>query len=59
MGMTPAQALKAATTEPTALLGMEKSLGAVAPGFYADIVAGEGDPLANIGAVSNRENIRW
>jgi imidazolonepropionase-like amidohydrolase len=39
MGMTPAQALKAATTEPAAMLGMEKSLGAVAPGFYADIVA--------------------
>src|SRR6266516_6262957 len=48
MGMTPAQALKAATTEPAGLLGMEKSLGAVAPGFYADIVAGEGDPLVNI-----------
>ena len=38
LGMTPAQALKAATTEPAAMLGMEKSLGAVAPGFYADIV---------------------
>jgi imidazolonepropionase-like amidohydrolase len=59
MGMTPAQALKAATTEPAAMLGMEKSLGAVAPGFYADIVAVEGDPLANITAVSRRENVRW
>ena len=59
MGMTPAQALKAATTEPAALLGMEKSLGAVAPGFFADIVAVEGDPLANISAVSKRENVRW
>jgi imidazolonepropionase-like amidohydrolase len=59
MGMTPAQALKAATTEPAAMLGMEKSLGAVAPGFYADIVAVEGDPLANITAVSKRENVRW
>jgi len=59
MGMTPAQALKAATTEPAAMLGMEQSLGAVAPGFYADIVAAEGDPLANITAVSRRENIRW
>jgi imidazolonepropionase-like amidohydrolase len=38
---------------------MEKSLGAVAPGFYADIVAVEGDPLANISAVSAKENIRW
>jgi imidazolonepropionase-like amidohydrolase len=59
MGMTPEQALKTATTEPAAMLGMEKSLGAVAPGFYADIVGVEGDPLANISAVSNRENIRW
>ena len=59
MGMTPAQALKAATTEPAAMLGMDKSLGAVAPGFYADIVAIEGDPLANITAVSKRENVRW
>jgi imidazolonepropionase-like amidohydrolase len=59
MGMTPAQALKTATIEPAAMLGMEKSLGAVAPGFYADIVAVAGDPLADITAVSNRENVRW
>ena len=59
MGMTPVQALKTATTEPAAMLGMEKSLGAVAPGFYADIVAVEGDPLVNITAVSRRDNIRW
>jgi imidazolonepropionase-like amidohydrolase len=59
MGMTPGQALKAATTEPAAMLGMDKSLGAVAPGFYADIVAIEGDPLANITAVSKRDNVRW
>ena len=38
---------------------MEKSLGTLAPGFYADIVAVEGDPLANITAVSKRENVRW
>src|SRR3989442_4153661 len=59
MGMTPVQALKTATTEPAAMLGMEKSLGAVAPGFYADIVAGQGEPLVNITAVSRRDNIRW
>ena len=52
------QALKAATIEPAAMLGMEKSLGAVAPGFYADIVAVEGDPLANISAVSRRD-LSW
>jgi imidazolonepropionase-like amidohydrolase len=59
MGMTPGQALKTATTEPAAMLGMDKSLGAVAPGFLADIVAVEGDPLTNITAASNRDNVRW
>ncbi len=56
-GMTPSQALAAATTNGAALLGMEKSLGAVLPGFYADIVAVEGDPLADINVVIN--NVRW
>ncbi len=59
IGMTPEQALKTATTEPAAMLGMEKSLGAVAPGFFADIVAVEGDPLADITAISKSENVRW
>ena len=59
IGMTPEQALKAATTEAAALLGMEKNLGAVAPGFLADIVAVEGDPLADITAVSRPEHVRW
>lgn len=59
IGMTPEQALKTATTVPAALLGMEKSLGAVAPGFYADIVAVQGDPLADITAVTRPDNVRW
>jgi imidazolonepropionase-like amidohydrolase len=59
IGMTPEQALKTATTTPAAMLGMEKSLGAVAPGFLADIVAVEGDPLTDITAISKRENVRW
>jgi imidazolonepropionase-like amidohydrolase len=36
---------------------MEKSLGQVAPGFFADIVAVEGDPLADINVVL--KNVRW
>lgn len=56
-GMTPAQALAAATTNGAALLGMDQSLGAIASGYYADIVAVEGDPLTDIGVVIN--NIRW
>ncbi|MEO7521888.1 MAG: amidohydrolase family protein [Gemmatimonas sp.] len=50
-GMTPAQALATATTNAAALLRMPTKLGRVAPGFYADIVAVDGDPLANIDVV--------
>jgi len=56
-GMSPEQALTAATTNCAALLGMEKSLGAIAPGFYADITAVEGDPLSDIDVVIN--HVKW
>jgi len=57
IGMTPAQALATATTNGAALLGLEKKIGAVAPGYFADIVAVEGDPLADIRVVTDR--VRW
>ncbi|WP_421936497.1 amidohydrolase family protein [Phenylobacterium sp.] len=47
-GMTPAQAIRAATLESAAALGMERDLGQAAPGFAADLVAVEGDPLADV-----------
>jgi imidazolonepropionase-like amidohydrolase len=53
-GMTPAQALRSATTAGASLLGMSERLGAIAPGYYADIVAVDGDPLADIRAVTRR-----
>jgi imidazolonepropionase-like amidohydrolase len=56
-GMTPSQALAAATTTGAALLGMRGQLGVVAPGAFADLVAVEGDPLADIGAVIR--GVRW
>ena len=56
-GMSPEQALASATTNGAALLGMEKSLGAVLPGYFADLVAVEGDPLTDVNVVIN--NVRW
>ncbi len=56
-GMTPEQALQTATGNAAALLGKEKELGAVAPGYLADLVAVEGDPLADINVTLN--NVRW
>jgi imidazolonepropionase-like amidohydrolase len=56
-GMTPEQALRAATVNAAALLGKEKELGAVAPGYFADLVAVEGDPLSDINVTLN--NVKW
>ncbi len=56
-GMTPEQALQTATGNAAALLGKEKELGAVAPGYFADLVAVEGDPLADIEVTLN--NVKW
>ena len=47
-GMTPVQALRAATSEGAKLLGLEKSVGRIAPGFDADLVAVPGNPLADV-----------
>jgi imidazolonepropionase-like amidohydrolase len=56
-GMTPEQALRTATVNAAALLGKENELGAAAAGYSADLVAVEGDPLADINVVVN--NVRW
>ena len=56
-GMTPEQALRTATTNAAELLGKEKELGAVAAGYFADLVAVEGDPLTDVNVVLNR--VKW
>jgi imidazolonepropionase-like amidohydrolase len=57
LGMSNEQALQSATILPAEMLGMQASLGAVAPGMIADIVAVDGDPLADIDVVLNK--VRW
>jgi imidazolonepropionase-like amidohydrolase len=47
-GMTPYEALHAATTAPVRFLGMLDSLGTVAEGKLADLVLLDADPLADI-----------
>jgi imidazolonepropionase-like amidohydrolase len=56
-GMTPEQALRAATVNGAELLGMESKLGALRPGAFADIAAVEGDPLADIDVAIRK--VRW
>lgn len=47
-GMTPAQALHAATTEAAKLMGWEDRVGSLEPGKFADVVAVSGDPLVDV-----------
>jgi imidazolonepropionase-like amidohydrolase len=49
-GMTPLDALRAATITGAEVLGMSDRIGRVAPGYYADIVAIEGDPATSVNA---------
>lgn len=50
-GIPAAYALQAATTHAAELLRRSKDIGSLEPGKFADIVAVEGDPLQDIGAL--------
>ncbi len=57
-GMTPMQALQAATGWAAECLGQEDEVGTVAAGRWADLVVVDGDPLADIAVLRNPANIR-
>ncbi|RTQ45245.1 amidohydrolase family protein [Hymenobacter gummosus] len=50
-GMPPLEALRAATLNAAELLGQTDNLGALEPGKLADVVAVDGDPLQDVGAL--------
>lgn len=47
-GMTPLQAIQAATVHAAELIGWSGKVGAIQAGHYADIIAVDGDPLQNV-----------
>ena len=47
-GMTPREALASATTVAAKLLDKENEIGRIAPGYSADIIAVDGDPLTDV-----------
>jgi imidazolonepropionase-like amidohydrolase len=52
-GMSPMQAIQAATSSAADLLGHANELGSIKPGKYADITAVSGDPIENISVLEN------
>jgi imidazolonepropionase-like amidohydrolase len=52
-GMSPIDAIKSATSRAAELLEMKGELGVIAPGAYADVIAVQGDPLANVEALKH------
>ena len=52
-GMTPAQAIHAATSNAADLIGRSKDVGTIEAGKYADIIAVDTDPMADIRALEH------
>jgi imidazolonepropionase-like amidohydrolase len=52
-GMPPMEAIKAATTSAADLLGISDKTGSISKGKMADIIAVDGDPLADIKVMKN------
>ncbi len=55
-GMTPTQVLSSATTTAANLLDLGDEIGQIAPGFSADLIAVDGDPLTNVRVL---EQVKW
>lgn len=56
-GFTAAETLAAATRDGAALMGMADELGQVKPGYIADLLIVDGDPLANIKLLQDKAAI--
>ena len=52
-GMTPMQAIQAATTSAADLLGHSDIVGTIRPGKFADVIAVSADPLQDVSALEN------
>ena len=55
-GVPPLEALRAATMNAAELMGWEDKVGVLEPTHYADIIAVEGDPLADI---TQLQHVQW
>ncbi len=56
-GMTPLEAIRAATINAARALGQEGEVGAIVSGAFADLIAVAGDPLADVGELANVDKV--
>lgn len=57
LGMSPMEAILAATAHAAALLGLDDQIGTLHPGKQADLILVEGNPLKRIGLLRDRERL--
>lgn len=57
LGMTPAEAIAAATSHAAHLLGIDDSVGKIDVGMQADLLVVDGDPLKKIEVLRNRDRL--
>jgi len=57
-GMTPMQALRAATSQAAECLGLEQEIGTIEKGKWADLVLVDGDPLRDVRVLQDARRIR-
>jgi imidazolonepropionase-like amidohydrolase len=53
LGMSPLQAIQAATVNAADLLGWSDRVGTLEPGRFADLIAVEGDPPVDVGKLEH------
>jgi imidazolonepropionase-like amidohydrolase len=58
-GMTPMQAVAAATASAAALLGLEQEIGTIEAGKQADLILVNGNPLDDIALLQEPANVEY
>ena len=53
LGLSPLEAIRAATANAAELMGWQDKVGSIDPGKYADIIAVSGDPIADVGELEH------
>jgi imidazolonepropionase-like amidohydrolase len=53
LGLTPLEAIRAATINAADLMGWQDRVGAIEPGKFADLIAVDGDPLVDVSVLQN------